>query len=79
MQQIEPRLHIVFLPNVKAHWRSLYEAGKMKEIRDGDWATKTDALANPGNPFFLETEAECNRCVNTKKDNTGQNWAKKSM
>ncbi|EGZ23142.1 hypothetical protein PHYSODRAFT_487100 [Phytophthora sojae] len=67
------------IQRIKAHWRSICEARNMQAIRDGDWATNSKALSNPGKQFFLETAAECIRRVNLEVDNAGLNWAKKSM
>jgi hypothetical protein len=57
----------------------MWEEYKYQAIKDGQWASGSGALQNPGKTFFLHVAAKAVQRVNVIRDANGIGYARKAM
>jgi hypothetical protein len=74
------------ISKIKDEWTRLWEAGKVRMIKNGDWSDTvrmngswSGKLKNPGKCFLLELTARTVRAVNAMRDSCGLTYARKAM
>jgi hypothetical protein len=67
------------ISKIKDEWSSMWGECKYQASKDGQWASGSGSIKNPGKMFVLHLAAKAIQRVNAMRDANGIGYARKAM